>query len=383
MSGDQRDKYYELMQNVSFISTVYNEEKSIAVFLKSFFEQSYLPEEIIFVDGGSKDNTVNILRDFFSRKIKNDFGLGTIETDESCYELKPEENVSLIGSYKVLVNQKKNRNDRELSVRLLQKINANISEGRNIAIKNARNEIICASDAGCVLDKNWVYEITKYILPNHNEEANLLKYDVAGGYSRPITTTFLEKILSMSVMPKLKEIKARKFMPSSRNISFKKSAWDNVGGYPENMDYGEDMKFNFNLKEAGYEIKFNPDAVVYWKMRENIILIFKQFFRYAKGDARGKMYTYRHIVRFLSAFAFAAVLSASVIFSPWFLFIYLPFFAGYVYKPYSRLGSTFIHVKNHAGRFFIKIAAIIFAPMMLAYIDMAKISGYIYGLVKN
>ena len=382
-SGDQKDKYYELIQNASFISTVYNEEKSIAVFLKSFFEQSHLPEEIILVDGGSKDNTVDIVRDFFLRKINDDFGLETIEIFDDYCGLKPEEGVELIGSYQILVNNGKKGNYVRLSVRLLRKKNANISEGRNIAIKNAGNEIICASDAGCILDKNWIYEITKYVILNCNGEGSSLKYDVAGGYSRPITITFMEKVLSMSIMPQLKEVKAEKFMPSSRNISFKKSVWNKAGGYPENMDYGEDMKFNFNLKEAGYEIKFNPDAVVYWKMRENIILIFKQFFRYAKGDARGKMYTYRHTIRFLSVLIFAVILSVSVVFSPWILLIYLPFFAGYVYRPYSRLGSTFKHVKNHTGRLFIKIAAIISVPVMLIYIDMAKMSGYIYGLVKK
>ena len=43
-------------------------------------------------------------------------------------------------------------------------------------------------------------------------------------------------------------------MPSSRNISFKKKTWQRVKGYPENIDYGEDMKFNFNLKKQGFKI---------------------------------------------------------------------------------------------------------------------------------
>lgn len=380
---NQKDKNYKLIRNVSFISTVFNEEKSISSFLKSFFEQNYLPEEIIFVDGGSKDKTVEIIRDFFLRRISNDFGFKTTEADKNDFKLKIASGIELIDSYEVFKSKIKNEEDIRLSIVLLQKFNANISEGRNIAIGCSENEIICASDAGCVLDKNWVYEITKYELSDWNKANNSSQCDVVGGYNHPITITFLEKVLSMCIMPQLKELKIDKFMPSSRNISFKKSAWKKVGGYPESMDYGEDMKFNFNLKKAGFKIKFNPDAVVYWKMRENIVLIFKQFFRYAKGDARGKMYTYRHIIRFLSVLIFFAILTASIVISPWLLFIFLPFFSGYVYKPYSRLGNTFKHSKNNISRFFIKTAAILSAPIMLIYIDIAKISGYIYGLVKK
>ncbi|MDD5659446.1 MAG: glycosyltransferase, partial [Actinomycetota bacterium] len=58
---NQKDKDYKLIRNVSFISTVFNEEASISSFLNSFFKQNYLPEEIIFVDGGSKDKTVELL----------------------------------------------------------------------------------------------------------------------------------------------------------------------------------------------------------------------------------------------------------------------------------------------------------------------------------
>jgi len=172
-------------------------------------------------------------------------------------------------------------------------------------------------------------------------------------------------------------------MPSSRNLGFRKSAWAKVGGYPESMDYGEDMKFNFNLKEKGYKILFNPDAIVLWRMRENLSQIFKQFFRYAKGDARGKMYFHRHLIRFLSAAGFLIVISLSAIFSPWFLFMLAPVFVFYVLRPFSRLNVTFRHIKKNTGRFFLKTAALFAAPMMLIYIDIAKMSGFIYGLVKK
>jgi low temperature requirement protein LtrA len=95
------------------------------------------------------------------------------------------------------------------------------------------------------------------------------------------------------------------------------------------------------------------------------------------------MYFNRHLIRFSSLFDFTAVVIVSIIFSPRFLLILVPFFIFYVFKPFSRLNATFRHLKNNADRFFVKIAALFLTIPMLIYIDIAKMSGFIYGLVNK
>ena len=177
-------------------------------------------------------------------------------------------------------------------------------------------------------------------------------------------------------------------MPSSRNISFKKSIWEAVGGYPENMDYGEDMRFNFNLKEKGVRIGFKPDAEVYWNLRDDFKSVFKQFFRYAKGDAIGGMYRTRHLIRFMAFAFFMAVIILTVIFSPWLLFLLL-IYPLYNFRPYSRINYV---LKNNKACTFIRtrqqlasIQALTFfaIPFFLIFIDLAKLLGYFYGLMKR
>jgi len=379
-------KKYKPVPGVGFISTIFNEEKSMHAFLRSFFEQDYLPEEMIFVDGGSSDRTVDILKKFFTDKTITDLGLESHEKSVPVAATEVQGGAEICGSYELAFYPDNIENRCKVDVLILCKKNAGISEGRNIAIKNSRMEILCASDAGCVLDKRWLFEITRFLKSGNSaggSEKDSSSYDVAGGYSKPVALSFLEKLLSMCIMPQLKEIKKDRFMPSSRNLGFNKTAWARAGGYPEDMDYGEDMKFNFNLKENGYKILFNPNAVVFWRMRENLSLVFKQFFRYAKGDARGKMYLHRHLIRFSSVIDFFIVAAVSIIFSPWFLLILLPVFTFYVFRPFSRLDATFCHIKKNTDRFFVKAAAVFLAPMFLVYIDIAKMSGFIYGLVKK
>jgi cellulose synthase/poly-beta-1,6-N-acetylglucosamine synthase-like glycosyltransferase len=300
---------------------------------------------------------------------------------------------------------------------------ANISSGRNIAIKNAKSEFICVSDAGCRLSPDWIKEISKYFICNPTDNAGSGGDDgsaspaysaddslsgnstekkcgednysdaysaasiVAGGYNFPYIENFLQASLAVCVLPVKSEIIRAKYMPSSRNIGFSKAAWGKAGGYPQNMDYGEDMRFNFNLRALGYRIMFNPDALVYWNLRNNPAAIFRQFFRYAKGDAIGRMYSHRHLIRFASVFLFAVLISAGILISPWFLLAILLLFAAFICRPYFRIKyflnnkNCCVFTENKRAIFFIKLKTIFCIPVMLPCIETAKLAGFIYGLL--
>jgi len=353
-----KDKKRTILSNVSFITTIFNEEENIEAFLKSLMEQTCLPHEIIMVEGGSKDKTFDIAQDFFKKRaLRKNNGFKTI-----------------LNGRRSKIKESKN-NTPAISVRLIKDTGANISQGRNNAIKNTTGEIICVSDAGCILDKNWLKEITAF----HSDNSCI----VIGGLNLPFCRNFLQKCLAACIMPSEKEIKAKEYMPSSRNISFKKKIWADAGGYPEDMDYGEDMKFNFNVRTAGYRIRFNPGAVVYWKMRENNLQVFRQFFRYAKGDASGRMYPKRHIIRFTSFAVFIIILLGIFYLSKWILVILIPLFGAYVFKPYRRLikNSNFMGSCRLTGAGI--FLSILFIPLLLLQIDFSKMCGYLYGLLRN
>ena len=199
----------------------------------------------------------------------------------------------------------------------------------------------------------------------------------------PCCRNLLQKCLAVCIMPLEKEIKGEKYMPSSRNVSFRKKVWAEAGGYPENMDYGEDMKFNFNIKGAGYSIRFNPYAVVYWKMRENPAQISRQFFRYARGDADGRMYTYRHLARFAAFLILIAILLLAFFLSKPVLFALVPLFVIYFFKSYKRLLRVFKSGGKCSFTGKEKLLSILIIPLLLLQIDLSKMCGYIYGLVRS
>ncbi len=222
---------------LSFVSTVFNEEKSIEKFIESLLSQSRLPDEIIIIDGGSTDTTINLLEN----KLKNFKG----------------------------------------TIKILSK-NGNRSVGRNEGIIKSTGEIIAVSDAGCVLDKNWFKNITSPFI-NKN-------IDVVSGYYLPVSRNVFEKSLATytSVMPD--RIDPDNFLPSSRSIAFRKSAWEKAGGYPENLDTCEDLVFAKKMMNVGLKFKFEKNAIVHWRQRENLKDAFFQFLGYAIGDGKARFF---------------------------------------------------------------------------------------------
>lgn len=305
---------------VSFIATVFNEELSIEKFLQSLLSQSKKPEEIIIVDAGSSDKT------FF--KIKN-YGSNLIQSNSK---------------FKIIIKP------------------GNRSVGRNGAIKNATGDVIACSDAGCVLDKDWIKNIV--------EPFNDSKIDVVAGYYKPITESVFEKCLSIYTCVIEDRVDKENFLPSSRSIAFKKETWKKVRGYPEELDTCEDLVFAKKLKKAGFKFKFAEKAIVLWPQRKNILEAAKQFFNYAKGD--GTALYLRAQTPFL--------------FGRYFLLIILAYLLGKInIYPFFILFSIFLLYcfwsikKNY--RYINDFQALYFLPLLQITSDTMVMSGMLSGII--
>ncbi len=216
---------------VSMIATVLNEKNTIKDFMKSVLNQTGKPDEFVVVDGGSNDGTFEIL--------------------------------------------KKYSNERKW-IKVLQVKRASVGRGRNFAIEKSKNEIIACTDAGCILDKRWLRNIIK---PFERKGV-----DVSVGIYKPLYKNDFEYFQGQLAVPKMEKIDTPSRM-STRSLAFKKSAWENVGGFPD-LVTGEDTLFQLNLKKAGYRYEFAKDAIVYWRMRKNWNTFAKQFYKYGVGDRK-------------------------------------------------------------------------------------------------
>src|SRR3990172_534908 len=91
-----------------------------------------------------------------------------------------------------------------------------------------------------------------------------------------------------------------------------------VGGYPEWLDYCEDVIFDLKLREKYGPFVFVPEAVVHFRPRPNLRALFQQYHRYARGDGKANLFPRQHAIRYLTYLVVAPLLVyAAITVSPW------------------------------------------------------------------
>lgn len=324
---------------VSVICTVLNEGDAIRQLLDSLAAQMQAPDEVVIVDGGSRDNTVAVIREYAGR----------------------------------------------LPLRVLVEPGANISRGRNLAIAAATGEIIASTDAGVWLEPTWLQKLLEpfgsanSVAPGTQQEAQSKSIRhaplaVAGFFVPDVHTTF-ELAMGATVLPALADIKPESFLPSSRSVAFTKAAWATAGGYPEWLDYCEDLIFDFRLREVAGPFAWSPEAVVHFRPRGTLKAFFKQYYRYARGDGKADLWRKRHLVRYVTyLIALPGLLALAHFQSPGWWLVLLSAMMLYCATPYRRLRPYLPRLAPaERGK------TILLVPLIRAVGDVAKMLGYPVG----
>lgn len=222
------------MSKVSVIITVLNEATSIRKTLDNLLSQSRKPDEIVIVDGGSKDGTIEIIEELSKR---------------------------------------------EKTIKLIVKHDTNISEGRNTAIKHAKYPLVVTTDSGCRPDKMW---LEKIIEPFETDPS----VDAVKGVVKSEPHNMFECLSGLFLAGHLREIDEASYPLSGRTSAFRKCVWEKAGGYPEWLYTGEDTLFHKKLKRIGAQIRLVKNANVYWRPRKTLWKMAKMCYLYGKGNGR-------------------------------------------------------------------------------------------------
>ncbi len=314
---------------VSLIMTVRNEAATLPVLLDSLLHQTMLPAEIIIVDGGSSDDTPAAALQYQDR----------------------------------------------LPIHVIEKPGANISQGRNTAIEAARYSIIAVTDAGVRLDPSWLESLVTPLLESASD------IHVVSGFFVPDPQTPFERALGATVLPTLPEINPATFLPSSRSIAFRKEAWESVGGYPEWLDYCEDLVFDIRLRDLDKRFLFAPHAIAHFRPRSTLRSFFLQYYRYARGDGKADLWRKRHAIRYLTyfigpLFALFSWRNRRSLPGKVGLIMFVTASAAYCYRPYKRLLPMLRDLSLPNALY-----AISLVPVVRLTGDLAKMLGYPVGLV--
>ncbi len=324
---------------VSVIMTVFNERSSIRRLLDSLGRQTRRPDEIVICDGGSCDGTVDVIRLFAAEYA-----------------------------------------DSYPSLQLLVEPGANISRGRNLAIAAANGPVIAATDAGVRLADD---RLENLVAPWDQIEDDSDAPRAVAGFFLPETDSVFLTAMSATVLPLPADIDPDSFLPSSRSVAFTKQAWSDAGGYPEWLDYCEDLLFDFGVnaqcpdRPTGFV--WAPDALVYFRPRESLSSFWTQYYRYARGDGKADLWRKRHAARYVVYLILLPALLGHAFFGFTARWLgWLGLVAGlflYCRRPVQRvapLGQDLAPIQ--------RFQAMLLVPVIRVVGDVAKMVGYPVGL---
>ncbi len=307
---------------VSLIATVKNEGEALRPLLDSMLDQTRPPDEVVICDGGSTDTTLTILEEY----------------------------------------------RRWLPLRVIVAPGTNISQGRNRAIEAATGDVIAATDAGVVLSPTWLEDLAAPF-----SETSV---QVVSGWFEADPYTDFEVVMGATVLPSVEDVDPATFLPSSRSVAFRKSAWAAVGGYPEWLEHSEDLVFDMALRDQFGPFAFAPDAVAYFRPRSSLRSYYRQYFAYARGDGKANLWPKRHLIRYATYFLALPLLLRMIWRERWPGWMLLALGVG----AYSRRPAERLWYNTWGWRPPARARAFALIPIIRFVGDVAKMLGYPAGI---
>ncbi len=189
---------------ISVIIATHNSESTIEKCLTSLMSQSYPREnyEIIVVDDGSKDKSVELSKKFGADKIK---------ITEPC----------------------------------------SLGQARNIGVSEASGRFLAFFDSDCIAKKLWIETIAKELENNDAISGPVLN----GNFDSYVA--WADYLLEFSAFNEYKKRSTMDFMPGC-NQACTREAFEKSGGFLDKR-LSDDVYFGHLLRKAGMKIVFVPE----------------------------------------------------------------------------------------------------------------------------
>ena len=299
--------------------TVRDEAADARSLVASLLEQTVAPNEIVVADGGSRDGTGDLLREAL-RAISN--------------------------------------------ATVIDAPGTNIAQGRNAAIASTSANLIAVTDAGISHPGGWLAALADAVTANPRAAGSF-------GCILAAPTTSFEAALGAVALPLAHEIDITRYPPSSGSVLFRREWLERAGGYPEWLDFGEDLWLDRRVWALGGWFAHAPGADVGIRPRATTGAFFRQYFNYATGDGRARMLGRRHALRY-GGYLAAGLLASRL--GRW----GAPFLGALLairsLRPYGRLESLLGDVPRASP-----LLAAALVPALRVVGDVAKMAGYPVG----
>jgi cellulose synthase/poly-beta-1,6-N-acetylglucosamine synthase-like glycosyltransferase len=221
-----------IARTVSIVIPMYNAERYIRNVLDAIFSQDYpAPVEVIVVNDGSTDNSLEVVQEFEGRG----------------------------------------------DLRVIDQSNQGAVAATNNGFNAARNDVICSVDSDVVLHRDFLSKIME-------EFDDPSVGAVQGYYKTPANVSFWAKMMGYDVEARYDSIGSRYVSHvCTGDTAYRRSAIEKTGLFDPAFIYGYDNDISYRLQKTGYKLVFRKDALCdhYWKA--NLPSYIKQQYHSAYG----------------------------------------------------------------------------------------------------
>ncbi len=279
---------YKVLPSISIIAPSYNEEKSIVENIRSLLSLQYPKVEVIIVNDGSKDNTLEkVIKSYDLVKVDYAYN-NTIKT------------ANIRGVYKSL-------NHAYSNLIFVDKENGGKADALNAGINISRSDLFLAIDVDCIIEPDAILRMVKPFL----EEGGNKKVIASGGVIRVANSCEVKdgRIVKVNYP---KNIWAKfQVLEYFRAFTLGRMAWSKinglliisgafglfdkkialaVGGY-DTSTVGEDLelvvrmrKYMHRVEKKKYRIAFIPDPLCWTEVPSTVKVLSRQRNRWTRGS---------------------------------------------------------------------------------------------------
>lgn len=317
----------------SIVIPMYNAEKHIEKVIKALKYQSEKNTEIIIVDDGSTDGSLNLVKKYVNSKIK-----------------------------------------------LIYQENQGPAVARNRGIKEAKSDILIFLDSDCIPAKSFVKNILK---PFKNPRIS----GVQGDYITKNFDNFMARYIGYEIGYRHKNMKGEIDHIATYACAYRKK--DLVKGFLANFKEPnmEDIELSYRLSKQGKKLVFMPSAKVKHPHPENIFKYLKQQFKrgywrvlghykYPQKLIKDSYFGHTIIIQgILTLLLFISILFSykAIILSSYALYISNFSFGLYCFKKEMEIQAI---VNNWNPS-----AMIVFVPLIASFRSIVGVIGFGWGII--
>lgn len=223
---------------ISVVIPVFNTSGTIIKCLIALERQILKPSEVILIDDGSSDRTIQLLSDF--------------------------------------------RSQSKLKIQIFKQNHLGPGAARNLGAKKASGEILAFIDSDCIPDTKWLKKIKDTF---YNKKIGA----VGGGYSGGIDKTFWQRFSCEEL--KFRRRRMKKFVDTalSNNLACRKNLFWKVGGFPKEFPVCEDMFFTYQVSR-NHKLMWLKNNGVKHHFKTNLISFLKHQYFFGRESTRFFLY---------------------------------------------------------------------------------------------